>query len=467
VDPGRLTIDDAARALAAGELRSRELVEACLRRADELDPLLGTFAARCDDAALAAADEADRLFAAGVVRSPLQGVPVGVKDVLATADMPTTAESRALPPEWVPPGDAPSVARLRAAGAVVVGKTRTMELAFGMPDPQAGLPVPRNPWAPERWSGGSSSGTANGLAAGLFLGGLGTDTGGSIRLPSAFCGTTGLKPTRGLVPTDGCVPLAPSLDHVGPMGRAARDCAHLLAALTGRPPAEPPRDLAGLSIAVERRHHVEVEGVDPGAAAAFEAAVAALGALGAATPELALPGYGAAVAAAQLVLLREAFALHRANLRDRWADYGVHTRERLVHGAFLTAADEARARALLGRASAEVDALLERHDAIACLTAGAGPELVEELGVATHLARAHLAFTRVWNGLGHPALSLPVGHTADGLPVGLQLVGRKGGDEALLALATTFQAASTSYPELPPAVLAGPADRLAGAPPAP
>ena len=266
-----LTLDDAARLLAARELSSRELVETCLRRADELDPLLGTFVTRCDDAALAAADEADRLFAAGTVRSPLQGIPLGVKDVLTTADMPTTGQSRALPEAWAPARDAASVARLREAGAVLVGKTSTMELAFGVPDPATGFPVPRNPWALERWSGGSSSGTANGVAAGLFLGGLGTDTGGSIRLPSAFCGITGLKPTRGLVSVDGCIPLAPSLDHVGPMARSARDCAHLLAALTGTPVAPPRDDLAGVSLAVERAHHAGAPGVDPGAVRAFDA----------------------------------------------------------------------------------------------------------------------------------------------------------------------------------------------------
>ena len=230
---------------------------------------------------------------------------------------------------------------------MLVGKTSTMELAFGLPDPTTGFPVPRNPWALERWSGGSSSGTANGVAAGLFLGGLGTDTGGSIRLPSAFCGITGLKPTRGLVPVDGCIPLAPSLDHVGPMARSARDCAHLLAALTGTPVAPPRDDLAGVSLAVERAHHAGAAGVDSGAVRALEHAVATFERLGARTAEIALPHYGAMVAATQVVMLREAYALHRANLRGRWSDYGVHTRRRLMHGAFLTAADEERARAVL------------------------------------------------------------------------------------------------------------------------
>jgi aspartyl-tRNA(Asn)/glutamyl-tRNA(Gln) amidotransferase subunit A len=443
-----LTLDGAARLLAARDLSSRELVEKCLRRADELDPLLGTFVHR-SDAALATADEADRLFAAGTVRSPLQGVPLGIKDVLTTADMPTTGQSRALPETWAPARDAVSVARLRSAGAVLVGKTTTMELAFGVPDPDTGFPVPRNPWALERWSGGSSSGTANGVAAGLFLGGLGTDTGGSIRLPAAFCGISGLKPTRGLVPVDGCIPLAPSLDHVGPMARSARDCAHLLAALTGTPVAPPRDDLAGVSLAVEREHHAGAPGVDPGAAHAFEEAVAALESLGASTTEITLLHYDATVAATQVVMLCEAYAHHRANLRERWNDYGVHTRRRLMHGAFLTAADEDRAHAVLGAAGRAVEEVLARHDAIVCLTAGGDPELVADLGVDSHLAAASLTFTRIWNPLGNPAVSIPVGLTSNGIPVGMQIVGRHGQDHALLALAGAFQVASTCHLRAP------------------
>ena len=444
-----LTIDGAAALLAARELSARELVEGCLRRADELDPLLATFVSRDDDAALAAADRADRLFAAGTVRGPLQGIPLGIKDVLTTADLPTTAQSRALPDAWAPRRDAAAVARLREAGAVLVGKTSTMEFAFGVPDPATGFRIPRNPWDPERWSGGSSSGTANGVAAGLFLGGLGTDTGGSIRLPSAFCGITGLKPTRGLVPVDGCIPLAPSFDHVGPMARSARDCAHLLAALTGAPAAAPRTDLSGVSLAVERANHVDTAGVDAGAARAFDAAVATLEGLGARMTPVVLPHYAALVAATQVVMLREAYAQHRANLRANWGDYGVHTRRRLMHGSFLTAADEKRARAVLAVASRVVGDVLAHHDAIVCLTAGGDPELVAELGVESHLAAATLTFTRIWNPLGAPALSLPIGVTGNGIPVGLQLVGRHGRDQDLIALAGAFQVADTCHLRAP------------------
>jgi aspartyl-tRNA(Asn)/glutamyl-tRNA(Gln) amidotransferase subunit A len=248
------------------------------------------------------------------------------------------------------------------------------------------------------------------------------------------------------------------------MARSARDCALLLAALTGRTPAPPCDDLAGTSLAIEREHHARAEGVDPGAAAAFEAGVAVLEALGAAATEVSLPHNDAVVAASQVVMLREAFELHRSNLHRRWRDYGVHTRERLAHGAFLTAGDEARARDVHRRAACAVDELLERHDAIVCLTAGGPPERVDEFGVEHHLAVAGLTFTRIWNALGHPAVSVPVGFTSKGLPVGMQMIGRRGGDEPLLALAETFQNATSWHVATPPvaavATSRGPPHRL-------
>src|SRR5882757_9881193 len=206
-----LTLTEAAAALRAGTTTSRRL----------------------DELALATADAADAELAAGVDRGPLQGIPFGVKDILAMAEGPTTAQSDVLDPAWGAGRDAPVVARLKAAGAVLTGKTSTMEFAIGMPDGSKDFPVPRNPWNPATWPGGSSSGTGAGVAAGMFYAGLGTDTGGSIRIPAAFCGITGLMPTFGRVPKSGCVPLGYSLDHIGPMARSAEDCALMLQAMVG------------------------------------------------------------------------------------------------------------------------------------------------------------------------------------------------------------------------------------------
>jgi aspartyl-tRNA(Asn)/glutamyl-tRNA(Gln) amidotransferase subunit A len=442
------TIDEAASALRAGTTTARGLLEDCLGRAGRQDALLGSFLCRDDEAARAAADRADALLADGVDFGPLHGIPVAVKDTVTTAGLPTTAQSLALPERCAPRTDAPAVARLRDAGAVVVGKTTTMEFAFGMPDSSKPFPLPRNPWDLARWSGGSSSGSANGVAAGFFLGAIGSDSGGSIRLPAAYCGVTGLKPTFGLVPVEGTIPLAPSLDTVGPIARSASDCAHLLRALAGLPARDrrqPQRGLAGTRVAV-----VAFDGVDDGAAAAFAEALAVLAGLGATVTELSLPDYDAWAAASQVVLLAEAFELHRANLQIRWSDYGVHTRRRLVHGAFFTAVDLERARRVLHQAATQADALLDRHDAIATLTAGAGSEPLAGLGLDGHMARAGLAFTRVWNPIGTPAVSVPIGFTSDRVPTGMQLVGARGGDEALLDLAGAYQRHSNWHRLEPP-----------------
>src|SRR6185437_12844060 len=228
-----LSITEAATQLRDGSLSSADLTAAVLQRADRLDGALGTYLARFNDRAMASAEQADADLARGLDRGPLQGIPLGIKDIIAAADGPTTANSLVLDEAWGAGRDAPVVARLRAAGAVITGKVTTMEFAIGAPDPSKPFPLPRNPWDTRTWPGGSSSGTGSGVAAGLFLGGLGTDTGGSIRLPAAFCGVSGLMPTFGRVPKSGCAPLGYSLDHIGPLARTAEDCAAMLQVLAG------------------------------------------------------------------------------------------------------------------------------------------------------------------------------------------------------------------------------------------
>ncbi len=268
------------------------MTQTLLKLADRIDPKIGVYITRMDVSALAAAERADAAFAVGMDRGPLQGIPLGLKDILSTYDAPTTAQSLTMDPAWSAQGDGPAVARLRANGAVIVGKNSTMEFANGLPDRDKPFPVPRNPWNPEYWTGGSSSGTGAGIAAGLFYGGLGTDTGGSVRFPSAFCGITGLKPTYGRVPKSGCTQNGFSLDHIGPMARSAWDVAALLEAIAGYDPTDPTSskhpaepytaaltgDISGLRIGVLREHHTRnVEGVLPETVERFEASVQALG----------------------------------------------------------------------------------------------------------------------------------------------------------------------------------------------
>ncbi|UMG93713.1 amidase [Nocardioides sp. TF02-7] len=252
---GPRTITDARRALDRGEVTAVDLVERAAAGVAEHDRDLGIFLRTTLDTAAEAAARADERRAAGRVLGPLDGIPVVVKDIVFTADAPTTGQS--LLRDATPTGDAPACTGLREAGAVFLGKTSTMEFALGFTDPEKPFPLPRNPWDRQRWTGGSSSGTASAVATGIALGGIGTDTAASIREPAAWCGITGLKPTHGLVSQEGVLPLAWSFDHVGPMARSAEDCALLLDAMTRHgssgPATDPgavPRSLRGLRVGV-------------------------------------------------------------------------------------------------------------------------------------------------------------------------------------------------------------------------
>lgn len=442
------TIVEAAVALRTGETTSAELIGTMLARADAVDDDLGCFLARFDDAALAAAAAADAELATGLDRGPLHGVPVGIKDLLAAREGATTAHSL-VPSVVAPPGvDAEAVARLRAAGAVILGKVSLSEYAFGAPDPAAGLPLPRNPWNREHWPGGSSSGTASGLAAGLFLGGLGTDTGGSIRIPAACCGITGLKPTYGRVPKSRCIPLAYSLDTVGPMARSAWDCALLLQILSGPAPSDPSSadepvadyvasltgDLTGLRVGVERVHHGALVGADDAVVGRVEEAVACLEGAGAVVEEVVIDHYDLAEAANLVILHAEAFAHHLPNLRRRWGDYGPFTRLLLSHGAFTTGPDYVQAQRVRAMVRAETRRLLLGVDVIVTPTIGVPAPRLD----ADFVALLPLFFTGVWNVTGYPALSVPVG-TTEGLPVGMQVVGRPFDEATVLRVGDAYQ----------------------------
>src|ERR1700704_2057514 len=234
-----LTIKAAAAGLRDGQITSVELTAAMLDRIEHLNPRLGAFIAVTGETAMAAAQQADADLARGIDKGRLQGIPLGVKDIIATRDAPTTANSHILDRSWGAHWDAPVVERLRSAGAVIMGKTVTSEFACGSPDPENGFPMPKNPWNLEHSAAGSSAGTGIAVAAGLVLGGLGTDTGGSVRAPASANGHTGLKVTFGRVPKFGCVPLGYSLDSIGPMARSAWDCAALLKVMAGYDASDP------------------------------------------------------------------------------------------------------------------------------------------------------------------------------------------------------------------------------------
>lgn len=461
-----LTVSEAAVRLRDGTLSSRGLTEALLARADRLDPMTGTYVTRFDDYALARADEADRELAQGLDRGTLHGIPLGVKDILAMAEGPTTANSLVLDPAWGEGKDAPVVSRLKKAGAVITGKVTTSEFAIGFPDPTKPFAIPCNPWNLDCTPGGSSAGTGNGIAAGLFLAGIGTDTGGSIRIPAAWNGTSGLMPTFGRVPKSGCVPLGYSLDHIGPLARSARDCAEVLGVIAGYHPSDEScaervvddyvaglvGDLTGVVVGVDRHPRFFPDNSDPLLAERFDNAVGVLAELGAELVDVSLPYYEEVSAALWTMMTSEALAYHRADLGARWEDYTALGRIHIARGAFFSGADyvqAARVRRVAQRHLAEV---MEYADMIATPTAAVGAPASDALSTPRTEDLFSTVFTGYWDAVGNPALVVPMGFGAEGLPLSLQLGGRPFGEAALLRAGDAYQCATDWHLQLPPLV---------------
>jgi len=448
-----LTVTDAAARLRAGELTSVELTAALLARADVVDAEIGTYVTRLDEAALAQAAKADEDLARGIDKGPYQGIPIGIKDILAVAEGPTTANSLVHDRSWGAGQDAPVVQRLKAAGAVITGKTTTFEFAIGSPDPTKPFPVPSNPWNLACSPGGSSAGTGNGIAAGLFLAGIGTDTGGSIRIPAAWNGTSGLMPTFGRVPKSGCVPVGYSLDHIGPLARSARDCAAMLAVIAGYHPSDEScvdrpvddyigaltGDLTGLRIGVERANHFP-PGADPALAGCFEAAIATLVDLGAELVDVTLPWYDEVTTALWIMMWAEAFAYHRNDMTERWEDYYPLTRINVGRGALASAADYVQAARVRRVAQREVGRLFDQVDLIVGPTTAGGACTNEALADPTkEFGELFKVFTGYWDAVGNPVLAVPMGFTHDGLPLSLQLAARPFGEATVLRAGDAYQ----------------------------
>ncbi|MCU1504666.1 MAG: Amidase [Ilumatobacteraceae bacterium] len=466
MSPFPLTVTDAAEQLRAGTITSVELTTVMLERADLLDGQLGAYVTRLDEQAMDAAGQADKDFAAGIDKSPYQGIPIGIKDILATIDGPTTANSLILDPAWGAGKDGPVVARLRNAGGVITGKLTTMEFACGVADASKPFAVPRNPWDLETWPGGSSSGTGNGIAAGLYFAGIGTDTGGSIRIPAAFCGISGLMPTFGRVPKSGCVPLGYSLDHIGPMARSARDCAAMLGVIAGYDPSDEScvdrpvddylgaltGDLHGMRIGVERAHHFPA-GADPALEHCFAAAVAALRELGAEVVEVVLPYYDETNASMMATGMSEALAYHRNDAQARWGDYYDSTRLMLAYGALVSAADFVQAQRVRRFVQQQLAAVFADVDVIVAPTAAIGaPSLASVMSPGGFFDFMGLLFTSYWDAVGNPALVVPMGFTAAGLPLSLQIAGRPFEEASLLKVGDAYQSTTGWHLALPPLV---------------
>ena len=471
----QLSVSEASRLLARREISSAELTDAGLERIAAVDGRLSAYITVTADAARAQAAAADRRIAAGNA-APLTGVPMQVKDLLCTNGVPTTCASRMLA-EYVPVYDATAVARLRAQDAVLLGKGNMDEFGMGSSTENSAFFPTRNPWDTARVPGGSSGGSAAAVAAGAAPFALGTDTGGSIRQPAAFCGVTGLKPTYGRVSRYGLVAYASSLDQIGPLARDAADCALVLQAIAGHDPRDATSlpdavpdytaalagDIAGLRLGVPQEYFGA--GMDAGVRAAVTAAIDRLAALGAEIRAVSLPTTEYALACYYIIAPSECSAnlarydgvkygyshqgegdLWQAMERTRQRGFGAEVKRRIMLGAFALSsgyydayylkAQQARTliRQDFARVFAEVDALVAPVSPVAAFPIG---ERVDDP------LRMYLVdiYTLPVNIAGLPAMSVPCGF-ADGLPVGLQLIGPHLAEPALLNIAHSYQQAT-------------------------
>ncbi len=465
-----LTIQEASAALRNGDLTSVELTREYLGRIGALNETLGAFITVTAETALAEAAEADSRFAAGVDLGPLQGIPYCVKDIIATRDAPTTANSVVLDPAWGEGYDAPVVARLRAAGAVLLGKTILSEFACGLPDATKRFLTPKNPWDLERSAAGSSSGTGIAVSAGLALAGLGTDTGGSIRGPASMNGHSGIKATFGRVPKSGCVALGFSLDNIGPHARSAWDCAAMLSVLAGYDESDPfaaqvpvddylaalDGDVSGLRIGVPIEYFFENPGPEPETKAAVLRALDVLREAGAEVVEVAIPHAAEAKEANSITWACDAFAIHREDLISRWSDYGQFAREAITRGALFTGSDYVQAqrfRTYFQRAVAQV---MRTVDVLVTPTSPGPAPLRDEIDTGTHMLGP--GFTGQWNMTGQPAMAIPCGFSAEThLPLSMQIVGKPFAEATVFKVADAYQRQTSWHLEVSPIAAAIPA----------
>ena len=442
--PADLPVAEIGTLLRRGDITCVAVAHAHLDRIAARDPAIGAFVHVARDAALDAARAADDALARGADLGALHGIPFAIKDIFDVAGWPVRWGSR-IHAARIAETTAPAVQSLLDAGAVPLGLVATYELATVGPDAASLYPQPRNPHDPGRITGGSSSGSAAAVAAGMVRIALGTDTGGSIRSPASYCGITGLKPTRGAVPLGATMPLAPSLDHAGPIAATVAEAVTMFATLTGTAPSPSPSPgLGGLHIAYGRGWADDPD-VHPDLLALLDTAASTLSLLGARIAPHDLPDYAAIERAATSIILAEGYASHGAVIRAAPGDCGPMARDSILSGAAIPAAALSAARDHGRDFGERLDAVLSGHDALILpVTLAPAPAF----GTVADAGRVWTPMRTIpFNVTGHPALSLPMG-LADGLPMGLQIVGRHGDEATLLRIGAAFEAAT---PPIPPA----------------
>ncbi len=466
-DLANLTAARIAAGVRERKFTAVRVAEAHLERAERVGKALNSWIALDAEGAMRAAREVDAAVERGGDPGPLAGAPIGLKDLIDAEGLPTTAGG-VIDKEGAADSDAPLTRRIRRAGGVIFGKLNLHEFAFGPTGRNPHYGDQKNPWDAERMSGGSSGGSGNSAATGQVSIAIGSDTGGSIRIPASLCGVVGHKPTHGLVPKSKCAPLSWSLDSFGPLARSAEDCALMMSAVAGRDPDDassvpcgPPDFMGALNAPIEglRVGHARsfYEGrSEPSVAEAVERLARALGEAGARVFDVEIPDVESALHAASVVMVSEAAAAHEKNVRERAGDFDPGVIERIRPGFFIPAASYIQAlrfreqwarrvhREVFGRA----DLLLSAATPIPAAPRSASSAVVR--GREVEIRALLISLTRLWNFFGGPATALPAGMSAEGLPLGAQIMGAPFEDHRTLALAHQMEKTGIAKVERPP-----------------
>ena len=454
------TIAEAAALIASKQLSPVELTKACLDRLHATEATLHAFVLPTEDRAMADAKAAEAEIMRDGPRSPMHGIPIGLKDIVDTAGIETTCGSKILAGN-VPEKDAACAARLAAAGTVLMGKLTTHEFADGGPSFDLPKPPARNPWNPDHFTAGSSSGTGAAVAAGVILCGIGTDTGGSIRGPAALCGIAGLKPTYGLVSRAGVAPAAFSLDHIGPMAWTAEDCAIMLQTLAGHDPSDPASathsvphyrealtgHLKNVRVGVIRHFHETDYVVEPSVQTGIDNALAVFRSLGATVSDVSVSPLQDWHACGSLISITERAAAYEEWAQTRLGDFSERVQRRLHLGALVSGVDYVQAVRRRRELRAELQAAMRDLDVV--ITAGAPGEAARLDAIPKWDLFDKPNFTMPFNVTGYPALCVCSGFGPGGLPVSVQIVGKPFQDAMVLRVGDAFEKATLSRSRRP------------------
>ena len=460
-----LSISEAASLIESGQLSPVELTKAHLDRIERTEPALNAFVTLLSEESARSAEEAEREIANGEYRGPLHGIPIGLKDLYFTKGIRTTAGAKILR-DFVPDYDAAVTEKFADAGAILMGKLQMHEFALGATSVNPHDGPARNPWNPDRITGGSSGGSGSAVAAGQCMAALGSDTGGSIRIPGALCGIVGLKPNFGRVSRHGVYPLSWSLDTVGPMTRTVRDSAVVLNAIAGydsRDPSSsnvPTEDFtdgiedgtAGLRIGIPDDFFYDV--ISPEVAEAVCRAAGTLSELGAEVERCSIPALNHALGISSAILVAEAAETVFDKLRDRPEDIGADVRARLRLGAVTPAVDYIKAQRARSAYNAQLEDAMEKYDlllapSVAVGATGIDQEFVEAGGKQENALSLMSRLTRPFNLTGQPTISIPCGFTSEGMPIGMQLAGRQWQETTALRAAHAYEQATEWHTRRP------------------